>query len=665
EEGRRPRTEPPSPVRVHRQDSGGGMARAGLAIGCIGAVLHGGLAWAHDGAPTSDGPRVHVDRGRPIRLRDLEREQRRPAPELEALAGHRPTRSQAIARLGHLLSVRPMGDVRAEMMLRLAELLYEEAQLADPATSRKQLQRVVTLGRAVFARHGDYSRLDQLTYLVSRAQFQLGEHRDAVNGFVTLVRTYPSSPWVPDAYVMLGEYFLHHAAAPYKALKAFRRAAEHGDAPLRRYARYKLAWCFHAVDDHDRAIETMTQLRRDASVGRWLDDAERSLVRFHLAAGQPEVADGYRRAWWSRVEDAEVYEAFASEHEGLAPVHWTAEALDRAARRYESVGRLGDAVRVRQRLVEHPAYRGLTALHTEQVARLGLLFERTADFATAVLYYEAFWDRYRAIPIDALAPLAQRTVVSAAALRAAHGDAEGALANYAAFATRWPEGDGLVSVRLAQGKVLAALGRLDERDALYAATVAGLGEPRPIERAAVAEMRARLAEAAFEDFVEVPVRTETTTSVREREPSLQRTLRAKVRARRSVDEAIREVLKLGLPRFQVEALVLRGRTHEEMLGAMRGALAAAPFLEASRRVTWRDAARLLVQEASAAYRLALVLAFEHQIYDEHTAFAMRRASTLRPDLHPGVAERLVEPRWQADGARQYPRHRDVALDLRP
>ena len=261
--------------------------------------------------------------GKSIKLRKLEAQENARTKELEQLAQAK--RRESMERLKGLLNRNPEGETKAEMMLRLAELYYEEGRylylqemadydrrqgecfntegcalesvVAQNDGSHAWQGRAVQLYQGILRNYPQYNRADQATFFLGSALNDLDRKKESVNAFRTLVKRYPDSQWVPDAYVLIGEYFFEEEANAFKALQAYSRAAQFTDSPKYSYAMYKLGWSYYNVGDYKKAIETMKavvdySLQQEQSMTsmQLQDEALKDLVRFFADADQMEEA---------------------------------------------------------------------------------------------------------------------------------------------------------------------------------------------------------------------------------------------------------------------------------------------------------------------------------------------------------------------------------------
>lgn len=263
---------------------------------------------------------------RPLRLSDVKSGETE-SVELRRMADEK--RLESIDRLRALLGDTPDGDRRAEMMLRLADLYFEhgksmyswemDAFMAaqgecydtapdpdvcdrlkiDTRDSGPAYGKAVKLYEGVLQRYPRFNRADSATYFLGVTYQELEQADRSVDAFRKLVKLYPQSAYVPDAYVLIGEYYFDRNE-PFASLRAYRQVKAYPQHRLYGYAMYKLAWSFYNVEEFGNAIETMKSVvsysmdgSGTAAKQQLQDEALRDLVRFFADAGDMDEAYRY------------------------------------------------------------------------------------------------------------------------------------------------------------------------------------------------------------------------------------------------------------------------------------------------------------------------------------------------------------------------------------
>jgi TolA-binding protein len=169
----------------------------------------------------------------------------------------------------------------------------------DNSGSNDWQRKSIKLYESILRNYPRYARADQATFYLGSALQDVGDKGQAVEAFKKLVKLYPQSSFVPDSYVLIGEYFFDNDNA-YGALKAYLKATQYKDSEKYPFAMYKLAWCYYNVGDYGKGIETMKAVVAHAMADqnqktgiRLEEEALKDLVRFFADAGAMNEAYEY------------------------------------------------------------------------------------------------------------------------------------------------------------------------------------------------------------------------------------------------------------------------------------------------------------------------------------------------------------------------------------
>ena len=176
-------------------------------------------------------------------------------------------RQEAIDQLKEILSSQRLPpDTKAEMYMRLAELYFEQSKyeyniemqdydgryeewfnLDDDLQKKTPQPKVITTRSTAYAKkaienyrnilqnYPSYPRIDEALFFLAFMLNDINEEKDALDMYNKLVKTYPDSGFVPDAYNAIGEYYFGNNNA-YKALQAYKRAAAYKDSKIYTFA---------------------------------------------------------------------------------------------------------------------------------------------------------------------------------------------------------------------------------------------------------------------------------------------------------------------------------------------------------------------------------------------------------------------------------------------
>lgn len=287
-------------------------------VGCL-ALLGFGVV-----APVQDARAADEDTRRVLQARQVDSEAA-VSEEYARMAEEK--RMESIRRLKELLNKGVEGETKAEMMLRLADLYFQQGRYLylremaafdteydkcfntegcdaekmkpDNTASAEWQTKSIKLYETILSNFPTYARADQATFYLGSALQDLGRADEAADAFKKLVKLYPQSSFVPDSYVLIGEYYFENDNA-FGALKAYQKATQYTDSPKYPFAMYKLAWCYYNVGDYGKGIETMKAVvtysmnqEQNSSGIQLQEEALKDLVRFFADAGAMNEAYEY------------------------------------------------------------------------------------------------------------------------------------------------------------------------------------------------------------------------------------------------------------------------------------------------------------------------------------------------------------------------------------
>jgi len=261
--------------------------------------------------------------------------------EVETL--ERSEREAAIARFEAFLKRYP-DDPQAtpETMFRLADLYYEQAnedfqaaaeshaeearaELEEgrepPPPPVKSYAKSIALYQRIITGFPQYPFLHGIYYLLAYSLGEMNQGDEAQTVYATLIRKFPNSPYVPEAWVRMGDWHfdaveadsLQRAAADYRELLAY------PDHPLFARALYKLGWTYYRMDDFARSVDAFVKLldhyvaeaqktgqKPDGEV--WPEAVQYTAISFTDEAwGGVDRARLYFQALGGRPYEAEIY----------------------------------------------------------------------------------------------------------------------------------------------------------------------------------------------------------------------------------------------------------------------------------------------------------------------------------------------------------------------
>ena len=178
----------------------------------------------------------------------------------------------------------------------------EEPQLNN---RRSEIYRAeaIKLYNTIIETYPGYERNDEVLFNLAYNMQDTGRPRDAVIMYLRLIKEHPGSRFVPDAYLQMGEYFFNDEkdADVFKAQRAYSKAYELGDARVKPFALYKLAWCDYNMAQFGEAQAKLQQVVALAESGagdrvQLKSEALRDMIRTFTELGQVDPAISYYQA---------------------------------------------------------------------------------------------------------------------------------------------------------------------------------------------------------------------------------------------------------------------------------------------------------------------------------------------------------------------------------
>ncbi len=205
-----------------------------------------------------------------------------------------------------LLELGKRGDPR-----EVARLKDEKADLEKQ--SKKLQDQAVALYRAIVARYPKYKRMDEVLFFLGENLTK--QDRDSVDGlkaYRALIKGYPQSRFVPDAWMAFGEHYFEKANKGdrvgnlKKALEAYRNAAADKTSSIYGFATYKQGWVHYNLGEWQEALDLFRAVINFGEVATpgvpqdrklaLVKEARKDYVRTYSHVGTAEAAvDDFRR----------------------------------------------------------------------------------------------------------------------------------------------------------------------------------------------------------------------------------------------------------------------------------------------------------------------------------------------------------------------------------
>jgi TolA-binding protein len=108
--------------------------------------------------------------------------------------------------------------------------------------------------RVILEKYPSYERTDEVLFVVAYNLYESGKKDAALANYNLLIKRYPQSKFVPDAYLQLGDHYFNGNDLA-RARAAYERAVSYRLPKIYAFALYKLAWCDYNAADFQGAID--------------------------------------------------------------------------------------------------------------------------------------------------------------------------------------------------------------------------------------------------------------------------------------------------------------------------------------------------------------------------------------------------------------------------
>lgn len=176
--------------------------------------------------------------------------------------------------------------------LKRRQKAYEKAEKQWMIEAIKMYLHIATKSE-----YANYKRMDEVLFNVADMLNQAKRRDKARIFFRKLIRNFPQSKYIPDAYLSFAEFYFNDGQVE-NALKLYQQVAKYPNSPIYGYAMYKQGWCWLNLKDPRRALEMFVKVIKNA--GTWggtkkskiilVKEAKKDSVRAYAHVGTPDKA---------------------------------------------------------------------------------------------------------------------------------------------------------------------------------------------------------------------------------------------------------------------------------------------------------------------------------------------------------------------------------------
>jgi len=229
-----------------------------------------------------------------------------------------------------------------------------------------------------------YERMDEVLFRLAYLLTSVKKEDKAREYFHRLIKDYPNSKYIPDAYLSFAEYYFDKGEMD-NALKFYEKVEQFPKSSVYPYAVYKKGWCYVNQGDYKTALETFVGVVRMSTEGKvniskaqkeaLIKEAKKDIVKAYAHVGGPE------KAW-------EFFQRTGGDYapkmmEALAELYWEQGQFGDSSRVYKKVIAMNmDSPRIcewQNKIVRNTLSAGNKKDQVQEIERLGAVFDKVAD----------------------------------------------------------------------------------------------------------------------------------------------------------------------------------------------------------------------------------------------------------------------------------------------
>jgi cellulose synthase operon protein C len=134
-------------------------------------------------------------------------------------------------------------------------------KVAEPKEEHRESElyrsETMRLYETILREYPSYDRKDEVLFNLAYNLYDIGKRDAAVKRYEELLKSYPSSKFVADSYVQLGNHYFEVANILEKARTYYEKAYASTNPRIKSYALYKLAWCDFNAGEHEKALKKL------------------------------------------------------------------------------------------------------------------------------------------------------------------------------------------------------------------------------------------------------------------------------------------------------------------------------------------------------------------------------------------------------------------------
>src|SRR6478735_6524075 len=225
-----------------------------------------------------------------------------------------------------------------------------------------------------------YERMDEVLFRLAFLLTSVKKEDQAREFFHRLIKDYPNSKYIPDAYLSFAEYYFDKGEMD-SALKFYEKVEQFPNSSVYPYAVYKKGWCYVNQGDYKTALETFVGVVRMTQEGKvnvnaaqkqaLQKEAKKDIVKAYAHVGGPD------KAW-------EFFQRTGGDFapkmmEALAELYWEQGKFPDSTRVYRKVISMNmDSPRIcewQNKIVRNTLSAGSKRDQVQEIERLGGVYD--------------------------------------------------------------------------------------------------------------------------------------------------------------------------------------------------------------------------------------------------------------------------------------------------
>jgi TolA-binding protein len=227
-----------------------------------------------------------------------------------------------------------------------------------------------------------YERMDEVLFKLAYMLTSVKKEEQAREFFLRLIKDYPNSKYIPDAYLSFAEFYFNKGEME-SALRFYEKVEQFPKSSVYPYAVYKKGWCYVNLGDFKTALETFVGVVRMTQDPRFKGpqikalekEAKKDIVKAYAHVGGPD------KAW-------EFFQRTGGDFapkmmEALAELYWEQGKFAESSRVYRKVISMNmDSPRIcewQNKVVRNTLSQGAKRDQVQEIQRLGAVFDRVRE----------------------------------------------------------------------------------------------------------------------------------------------------------------------------------------------------------------------------------------------------------------------------------------------